>query len=112
MDNVKNDRYYIEKILEDLEFVKSNMEGKTKQDFSENLLLQDSMMFRLIQISEKVNNLSMQYQEEHNEVPWFAIRGMRNRIVHDYGNVNLIVVYETLTHDIPEIKKIIENALR
>lgn len=29
-------------------------------------------------------------------IPWNAMYGMRNRIVHDYGNVDLKVVYETL----------------
>lgn len=29
-------------------------------------------------------------------IPWNAMHGMRNRIVHDYGNVDLKVVYETL----------------
>ncbi len=29
--------------------------------------------------------------------------GLRNRIVHDYGNVNLEIVYETLRYDIPEL---------
>lgn len=38
---------------------------------------------------------------------WIAIYGLRNRIVHDYGNVDLNVVFETLKHDIPELLEII-----
>lgn len=37
-------------------------------------------------------------------IPWTDIAGLRNRIVHDYGNVDLEVVYETLTNDIPQLK--------
>ena len=36
-------------------------------------------------------------------IPWNALSGLRNRIVHDYGNVDLNIVYETLKHDIPEL---------
>lgn len=43
----------------------------------------------------------------HVVVPWNALYGLRNRIVHDYGNVDLNVVYETLKNDIPELLEVI-----
>lgn len=45
----------------------------------------------------------------HGEVPWGAMCGFRNRIVHDYGNVDLNVVYETLKNDIPELLEILSE---
>lgn len=42
-------------------------------------------------------------------MPWNALYGLRNRIVHDYGNVDLNVVYDTLKEDIPELLKIISK---
>ena len=60
-------------------------------------------MFRLIQISENARKLSDQYREEHSIIPWTAIFGLRNRIVHDYGNVALDIVYDTLKKDIPDL---------
>ena len=50
----KNNEYYIGKILEDLDFISDHMKSVNKTDLESNQLLQDSMMFRLIQISEKV----------------------------------------------------------
>ena len=61
------------------------------------------MMFRMIQISENAKRLSEEYRELHGNIPWGAVYGMRNRIVHDYGNVDLNVVYETLKNDVPEL---------
>ena len=40
---------------------------------------------------------------EHKDVPWLAIKGMRNRIVHDYGYVDLTIVYDTVIRGIPEM---------
>ncbi len=51
MDNAKYDGYYLEKMKNDLLFIDRNMLGVTKPEFEENEILQDSMMFRLIQIS-------------------------------------------------------------
>ena len=36
-------------------------------------------------------------------IPWRAMKGLRNRIVHEYGNVDLTIVYETVMHDIPAL---------
>lgn len=65
------------------------------------------MLFRMIQLSENAKKLSEKYRQEHNNVPWNSIYGLRNRIVHDYGNVDLEVVYETLKKDIPELMEMI-----
>ena len=46
---------------------------------------------------------------KHDEIPWTDIAGLRNRIVHDYGNVDLDVVYSTLTEDIPWLMTEIEK---
>ncbi len=65
------------------------------------------MLFRMIQISENAKKLSEEYKISHTKIPWNALSGLRNRIVHDYGNVDLNVVYETLKNDIPELLEII-----
>ena len=103
MNNLKNDDYYVGKILKDLNFISLQMSGVTKQKFAENEVLIDSMMFRLIQISENAKKLSEGYKILHNAIPWMDIYGLRNRIVHDYGNVDLDVVYSTLTEDVREL---------
>lgn len=67
------------------------------------------MLFRLIQISENVRRMSESYKEEHTNIPWTAIYGLRNRIVHDYGNVDLEIIYSTLKNDIPELLNILKE---
>ncbi len=103
MDNPKNDSYYALKICEDLEFILRNTKDIEKEELSQNEVLLDSMMFRLIQISENAKRLSDEYKAERSDIPWTAIYGLRNKIVHDYGNVDLDIVYSTMKDDIPEL---------
>ena len=103
MDNVKNDPYYVEKIKTDLKFVIDHTAGKTRDEIEADELLIDSIMFRIIQVSENSGRLTEQFKALHTDVPWLAIRGMRNKIVHDYGYVDLTVVYDTVIHGIPEM---------
>lgn len=108
MDNVKNDNYYIQKIKQDLEFIVVHMKDIELEELSANEILQDSMLFRMIQLSENAKKLTEEYKQERESIPWNALYGLRNRIVHDYGNVDLNVVYETLKTDIPELLEMIK----
>ncbi len=81
----------------------AHTQGKTKEEIEADELLIDSVMFRIIQIAENNSRLTDQFKAEHSEVPWIAIKGMRNKIVHDYGYVDLTIVYDTVIHGIPEI---------
>ena len=89
MDNVKNDSYYLNNIITDLSFVLTHTKGMSSKDFESNELLLDSVMFRLIQISENSDRLTPEFKEVHSDIPWHAMRGLRNRIVHDYGKVDM-----------------------
>ena len=110
MDNVKNDKYYIEKIIKDMSFIVENAGNFTQIQLQNNEILIDSIMFRLIQISENSDKLTEEFKEKYNTIPWRAIKGMRNRIVHEYGNVDFSVVYQTVQNDMPvileELKKV------
>ena len=109
MDNVKNDNYYIQKIRLDLEFIVIHMKDVDIEELNENEILLDSMLFRMIQLSENAKKLTEQYKQKYSNIPWNAIYGLRNRIVHDYGNVDLNVDFETLKNDIPELLDMING---
>ena len=106
---MKNDNYYVEKILKDLNFIEEHMSGVLKDEMKRNEILLDSMMFRLIQVCENTKKLSEDYKLSRTDIPWRDILGLRNRVVHDYGNVDLEIVYSTLTVDVPELIKLFEK---
>lgn len=101
MDNTKNDEYYVQKIYKDLSFIISHMQGVDANKLKDDEVLQDSMMFRLIQVFENSQKLSEEFKTEHTSIPWMEIKGLRNRIVHEYGSVDVGIVYDTLQNDIP-----------
>lgn len=111
MDNVKNDAYYIKKMLTDIKFIIDKTKGITLQGLKEDEVLCDSALFRLIQISENSVKVSQEFRDEHKDIPWQAIKGMRNRIVHEYGEVNLGIVYDTVSISIPELCKRLEELI-
>ena len=105
----KNNEYYLNKIEENVDFIIAQMDGVSMEQLEENPVLQDSMMLRLLQISENAKSLTDDFREQNDHITWTDIYGLRNRIVHDYGHVDLEIVYDTLTKDIVEIKRFIKK---
>ncbi len=109
MDNMKTDSYYIQKITTDLAFLVAHTDGLSQEQLEEQEILLDSVMFRLIQVSENSDKLSENFKLQHSEIPWRAMKGLRNRIGHEYGAVDITVVYDTVIKDIPELLHTLES---
>lgn len=73
-----------------------NTQELTLGELESNEILVDSVMFRLIQIAENADKLTEDFKACYDRIPWRAMKGMRNRIVHEYGNVKMTVVYDTV----------------
>ena len=68
-----------------------------------NRVMQLALM-RLVEIvGEAANRVSSATQQRHLEIPWPLIIGMRNRIVHEYDNVNLNILWSTITNELPPL---------
>ena len=109
MDNRKNDRYYLNKIIGDLSFIVAHTEDISEEQLKKDEVLLDSVMFRLIQVSENSDRLTETFKAYHAAVPWRAVKGLRNRIVHEYGSVDPAVIYETVQNDIPALLRMLEE---
>lgn len=101
MDNKKDNAYYIRKIVTDLRFLIAHTQELTRENMEEDEVLSDCIMFRLVQISENSVRLTEEFKRRYSEIPWMAIKGLRNRIVHEYGEVDLSIVYDTVKNDVP-----------
>ena len=73
---------------------------------------QDAVLRRLEIIGEAAGRIAYEVQKEFPSIPFREIRGMRNIIAHDYGEVDLERVWETATVDVPALLKTLEKALQ
>ena len=77
--------------------------------YKTDISFQYSCSMCIIQIGELVNRVPDETKESSKSIPWRAIRGMRNLHAHDYENVDLEIVWNTLLEDIPALKKSLEE---
>ena len=107
----KNDKYYMEKALVEIDAIIKYSKNMSYDEFMQNEQTIDSVLFRLIQLIENIKDISTAYKLEHNEIPWGDIIGFRNGIVHEYGKTNYTTVYEIISRDIYQLKELFESDL-
>lgn len=105
MNNRKDDSYYVSKAIENIDSILAYIKGKSRDDFMNDELLNDAIMFRLIQLAENVGRLTPEFKASHSDIPWGLIAGFRNGIVHDYGKTDHAVVYEIITRDLRDLRE-------
>lgn len=105
----KDDSYYIQQALIEIEWVIKYTKGLSYEEFMGDPKTIDATMFRLQQMAEKIKHLSIEYKNKHDSVPWGEITGFRNGIVHDYGKTDYTTVYEVINFDIYRLKELFEK---
>jgi uncharacterized protein with HEPN domain len=73
-------------------------------EFLADTKTQDAILYNLIIIGEAANQISEEYQEQHHNIPWSAMIGTRNIIVHGYDQVKLEIVWKILQRDLEHLK--------
>lgn len=84
----------------------SFVEGQRKQDFLADKRTQQAVILSLLIIGEAATKLLQSYEDfltRHPEVPWSSMKGMRNRLAHGYFDINLEVVWETVSNALPNL---------
>ena len=103
------DKYYILKTLREIELIQAYSKWLSVAELANNPATLDGIVFRMIQMSEHMNNVSLELRAKHAEIEWTNIKGFRNRLVHNYGNVDLTFVYNAISEDIPKLKANLES---
>ena len=57
-------------------------------------------MFNLLQMGELAGRLDEGFRNAHSDIPWFKIRGLRNKIAHDYDGVRLEIIWDIVKDDL------------
>lgn len=87
--------------------------GKDKEIFDADRDYRNSVCMSLLQIGELTGHLSEEFREStKSTVYWPAIKGMRNLFAHNYGAVDINLVWETAISDIPILLAFCEQTIQ
>ncbi|NLG79711.1 MAG: DUF86 domain-containing protein [Firmicutes bacterium] len=77
--------------------------GMTYDEFLDDVKTQDAVVRNLEVIGEAAKNLSQDLREKYPDVPWKGMAGVRDRLIHHYFGVNLDIVWQIATQELPEV---------
>jgi len=102
---MQRDHAFLLDILNAAEAARRFSGNLTKKGFLDNPLVQSGVLHQIIIIGEVVKRLSSEFRQNHPKIPWKFIAGMRDRVTHDYFDVDLEQVWHTVEKDLPELIK-------
>jgi len=106
---IKNDQVYLEHIVEAISKIESFVSGLTKFDFDRNVLIQDAVIRNFEIIGEATKKISKEFSQRHSEIPWQDMVGMRDKLIHNYLDVDLDVIWKTIEIDLPLLKEVLSK---
>ena len=111
MREPRRDKERLEHILAAIERVNRYVADKTYQDLVDDDMMYYAVVKNIEIIGEAANMLTADFQEAHPTTLWKKVRGMRNYIVHEYFQIDDIVVWEVATKSLVELKEQISQYL-
>ena len=105
------ERVIIQKIIKYIDDVKEYTDNMTALEFLHDKKTMSACAFSVSQIGELAKETSDETQAKYDNIAWRAMMGMRNRIVHDYENVDSAVLWGTIEKSLPDLKTKLEIIL-
>lgn len=100
---MQRDFQFLLDMLQSAELILTYTAQCSKDEFVANVQLQDAVIRRLLVIAEAARRVSDTTRQALPNVSWQEINGMRNRLVHDYDDVNLNIVWDVIQVEIPPL---------
>jgi uncharacterized protein with HEPN domain len=107
----KADRVRLQHMLDAANEALTFIQGKVRSDLDSDRMLVLSLIRELEIIGEAASNVSRETRSLSSGIPWQDIAGMRNRLIHAYFDVDLDIVWSTVTKDLPVLKAELEKIL-
>ncbi len=102
---------YLDDILDAMNKAEQFTSGLTFEQFEQDDKINFATVRALEIIGEAVRRIPEKIKEEYPKIPWKNIAGMRDRIIHGYDTVNLLMVWNVIKNDIPDLRLLIQQIL-
>ena len=109
-----------EDILDSIDKIENYTKGFSFDDFSLNSLVVDGVVRNIEVIGEASKKIpqnrdpqkvDLEIQTKFTDIPWQKLRGIRNRIVHEYFRVDLTIIWFIITNELPPLKEVLTKHL-
>jgi uncharacterized protein with HEPN domain len=83
--------------------------GVSKSELETNDEKLSAILYQITIIGEATKRLSQSFRQQHQEIPWRQMSGMRDVIVHDYDQLDFDVIWDVVENKLPELLNLIDS---
>jgi len=105
-------KLYLEDIQDSIRKIEKYARGSDFEKFSRDEQKIDAVVRNLSIIGEAVRNIPKEIKAKNPEVAWNEIKGMRNKVIHEYFGIDDEILWKTIQDDLPIFKKQITKLLK
>lgn len=109
---MQKDRAYLLDILDSCKRIMQYTDGKTLEAFLSDAACQDAVIRRIEIMGEAARRISDETKTKYPDLPWQEMIGMRNVMIHEYDGLDIHLVWETVSVDVPALAGAIQKTLR
>jgi uncharacterized protein with HEPN domain len=91
-------------MLDAIDRVPQYIAGMSFDAFSNDQKSIDAVVRNLEIVGEAANRLPDDFKEQHPEVEWHKVVGLRNRIIHDYFGIDIKIIWQIIHADLPKLR--------
>ena len=105
----KDDLVYVGHMLDLAQAAVHKATECTREQFDQDENLRLAVTHLIQTIGEAARRVSKEFREDHRDIPWDKIVGMRHKVVHDYMHVDYDLVWDVATMELPRFLKQLEK---
>ena len=102
---------YLQDILDAIDAIETFTSGIDFESFAQNLEKVFAVSRGLEIIGEAVKRIPDSVRSQYPDIPWRDIAGMRDKLIHDYFNADVRIIWKAVQEDVPMLKMMIANIL-
>lgn len=105
-------KYRIRHILDAIDRIEAYTADLDAEGLAEHHMALDAVIRNFQVIGEAARKVPKEIQQAHSEIPWSDMQKMRHVVVHDYDNVNISTLWDTIRNDLPPIVEPLKKLLK
>ena len=107
----KDNMLYLGHIRDAIVKIEKYATTTSRAGLESNDMAYDAIVREIEIMGEATKHLSENFRDLEQGIPWNLIVATRNKLIHEYTDVNLDQVWDTIQNDLPELKQVIEKYL-